>query len=333
MSVNNQLPVLTPEYMFKYQERLLQKIASETNPDVVAALKRREAQIDVFMDACCIHTLIENAPIMTIDPKMFDLPLLANVLGISQAPDQLKIDFNPQRTIEVEEVKPIPVEDELTVDDVFLSKILELDLSNEKIARAVTLLKKGLSESTNFNKHIKAAVQSVRKEVELPADIDEFSIFNALIKDLPFDELKSLKEKAVDLFHIGLTEQHAINLALNVKADFPEWSDEAIASFVAFMVSRGSNSMQHHDILNANRKIITELTKTPEVIARVAKLYPKVSYSRIVKSTGEREYELIPGTDPRAGAFQIAKLYNLCSLEKRAKAAHRIYVEKGYPAQ
>lgn len=330
------IPNLSPELMFKYLERLEEKYKTAETEDAKQAIRARITAIDVFVDNCAMSTLEESAADLRIDARMFDLPLLASVLQLGSGeklPEQFKLDFNePIQTKGEDETK----ENDSIVDleEVRVNYNLNLDYENPEIVKIINALKSGFSKSDNFQKHMFAAVNAFRKKVEVPEEIDDFTIIYELIKNIGLHNLPKLQEYAQSLYKSGLEKGHALDAIIDVKSRLTSWSDESITNMVRTLISMVASGENHHLILDPSREKISGLVKDVEFVTRMASLWPKVNYQRKEKTTGNIIEELLDCTVEKAAGFQIGQLYKLCSLKKRAEmlANRKVYVEKGYPA-
>lgn len=333
------IPKLNPELMFKQLERIESKMKSAKSAEEVKALYERQVAIEAFIDNCALATLEDAAADLRIDTRLFDLPLLSSFLQLpegTKVPAQLAMDFNQPiettTTIEVnDETAENPVVD---LEEVDVQQTLKLDYEHPEILRIMNALYTGLSDKEDIPKYLRAAANVVRKKLNVPEEVDSFTIIDALIKPKGFSAFPKFKEFAKKFFELSMKDSHAINCMIEAKRVLPEWDDDSLARLVGYLITSASPSMVHHNILDCDRKIITALTKNAEFISKLAEAWPNVNYSRQDKKTGTLIEEILPCTEPKAAAYHVAKLYNLVSPTKRAKLAHRkIYVEKGYPAQ
>ena len=332
------IPKLSPELMFKQLERLEERIKIAKTAEEVTALYGRVTAIEAFIDNCALATLSDAAADLRIDSRLFDIPLLTSFLQLPDgqtAPLQLEMDFNApiesQKTENKTESSPeSPIVD---LEEVIEHTTLTLDAENEEIKRIMNALYTGLSGKEDFQKHVYAAIGAIRKRVEIPAEVDDFSILEALIRPKGLYELPKLEEFAKKLWRQGNNDGHAFNCLIEAKSKFKKWSDDAIANLVRTMIVKASPDMSHQIILDPDRKIISELIKNQEFISKLAEVWPTVEYKRTKKGTDEVITEMLACTEIKAAGYHIGHLNGLCSLKKQAQLAGRkIYVEKGYPA-
>lgn len=325
--------------MFKYLERLEEKEKSTTDPSALRAIQERTVAIEAFIDNCAMVTLTDAAVEMRIDIRLFDLPLLSSILQLSpgeELPKQLEMDFAEDAVIvkDEPEVKDEPVKTTEDLEETVNHSHLELDYTHPEIIRIMNALYTGLASKDDHAKYLRAASSVTRKKLSLPDDVDDYSIIEALTRPHGLYKLPKFEEFAKKLYKIGQSDGHAIGALIEVKKLLPEWSDDSIANMVRHLISTVASGNTHHDILDCDRKVITDLTKNVDFIASLAEAWPQVHYCRVDKTTKEMKEEILPCTEIKAAAFHIAHLYGLSSPKKQAKLAftRKNYVEKGYPA-
>ena len=327
------IPKLSPELMFKQLERLEQRLKVAKNAQEAKAIYERITVIEAFIDNCALATLSDAAADLKIDTRLFDLPLLTSFLQLPEGaavPEQMALDFHePLHESKEDNNEGDPVE----LEEILEQTELELDYENQEINRIMNALYTGLAGKDNFEKHMEAAVNVLRKKIQVPAEVDDFSIIRALMKPKPLHELPKFEEFAKKLYKIGLEDGHALNCIIEVKSRLKKWSDDSIANMVRTLISTVASGDQHHMILDDGRKKISELIKNQEFISKMAELWPTVKYVRKEKSTGNIVEEMLSCTIEKAAGYHMSHLYGLCSLKQQAMLANRkIYVEKGYPA-
>lgn len=350
------IEVLSAESMFKYREILKEKELLEQRPSVKEALQNRVTGIELFIDNCFIKTMAEASKEMKVDTNLFDLPSLAQVLGVqvNQLPQQTKIDFDKVDPVKdmVNNIVHRVTRPQMTAEEIEARKAADpvFKAAMERRAYSKVSDSKGTSFETIYEEHTveetlkidfeDEAIKKIAKEFQEKLNTDKFASGIAL----KLRDLKKIIPATVPATNWDLFKQLIENVEpLESEVPVMKWINSIVEQIktdrhvinafifakkvlknwtdeeIANFVTYFARNILKGDAesyLNAEQKLIISLYGDAELQKLINKNWPQVHLTKQV-GVNKFEHETYDTKEHKGKVLQIQRIYDLTSPVRR----------------
>lgn len=354
------IPVLSPELMEKQLLRYEKQLEVTKDAEARTALVGRIKSIELFLDNCVIETLSGVLNELRIDTKLFDIPFLANALGMrtEEIPKQLEFNFKTNKGC----MTPEEIEEKKKIDPMFkaimekqsyfsigrttasasnsvteaieggvktVTENVTIDFSKPVVKKAIPIIAKKLAEG-DFKLEFGKSIARLA-EIAGSKEASRSEIFRHLVANLEMDKISGYKTFSDELTEIIKKDGHPIRAFLHAKETISDWSDEDVADFIRYI---SSEIPDHDEILNRSASYVQGLCKDSSLQELLCKFYETVEKWEKTSESDVKIAKIHPTNDSIGFTIKLQKINDLISPKRSAKLASRKkpYVEKGYPA-